>query len=97
MTLTKDFEVVISYIISSEKVGSEFSPRVKINTVLFMNQLTKVESATFDYEFAVYRNKKDLREDIDRWEKWYKDNKCMNYNRDDYDWCGSILNSTVSD
>lgn len=89
--LSEDFEKAISYIISSEKVGSEFSPKVKVNTVFFMEQLTKEESTTFDYEFAVYPYKKGLKEDLNRWKNWYDTNKCMNYSRDDYNWDCTIL------
>lgn len=52
--------------------------------ILYLNAITSIESQINDPHHPIYENKKIMKEDIKKWEKWYEQNKCeMTINKAD--------------
>jgi hypothetical protein len=48
---------------------------------LYMNAVTGIKARVSGFETPTYKNPSELHEDIERWENWFKKNKCSMTNQ----------------
>lgn len=47
------------------------------NAYLYMNAVTGIEARISDFDTPHYKVKNYFFEDVEKWEEWYKENKCL--------------------